>query len=56
MKTVIQTAGSTLEKDWDGLPYYSMNTWLKQLFGTKAYISSFSLFPNFPIVFISTPF
>lgn len=37
MKTVIQTAGSTPEKDWDGLPYYSMNTWLKQLFGTKAY-------------------
>lgn len=37
MKTVIQTAGSTPEKDWDGLPYYSMNIWLKQLFGTKAY-------------------
>lgn len=23
--------------DWDGLPYYSLNTWLKQQFGTKVY-------------------
>ena len=26
-----------MEKYWDGKPYYSLNTWLKQRFGTKVY-------------------
>lgn len=26
-----------MEKYWDGQPYYSLNTWLKQKFGTKVY-------------------
>lgn len=25
------------QKTWNGLPYYSLNTWLKQQFGTKVY-------------------
>ncbi len=27
----------TLKKTWNGLPYYSLNTWLKQQFGVKTY-------------------
>ncbi len=27
----------TLKKTWNGLPYYSLNTWLKQQFGAKTY-------------------
>lgn len=30
--------GKIIQKNnWDGRPYYALNTWLKQLFGTKVY-------------------
>lgn len=33
-----QTNGIGIQKElWNGLPYYSLNTWLKQTFGTKVY-------------------
>lgn len=31
------TTTPNIDPIWDGRPYYSLNTWLKQQFGTKAY-------------------
>lgn len=37
MPSHIQKLPAKDPANWDGRPYYSLNTWLKQQFGTKAY-------------------